>query len=276
MKYIDVSAHNGVIDFEKLKGNVDGVIIRAGYGRSAIDTKWVRNVTECNRLGIPCGAYWFSYAFTAEMAKNEAKQLLKAVAPYAMELPLAFDYEYDSVSYGGKQGATITAALVQEMTKAFCNEIEANGYYCMLYANPDYLKKYFGGLTDKYDLWLAQWPAKPNLKEPPRKCGIWQYTSNGQFDGITGRVDTNEAYTDYATFLRARGFNKLKPTEPDPEPEKPGEPAANQPWYAEAMAWCKSKGIMNDGRPNDAATRAEVAQVIYNLSKAFPAAFGGK
>ena len=83
MKYIDVSAHQGEIDWEKVKGSVDGVIIRAGYGKNNIDKYFRRNVSECNRLGIPCGAYWFSYAYTPEMAQAEADYLISAVNPYA-------------------------------------------------------------------------------------------------------------------------------------------------------------------------------------------------
>ena len=104
MKYIDVSEHQGVIDWEKVKDNVDGVIIRAGYGRGNADKQFVRNITECNRLGIPCGVYWFSYAYNPDMARNEAKYCLDAIKPYRVELPVAYDFEYDSVTNAQRNG----------------------------------------------------------------------------------------------------------------------------------------------------------------------------
>ena len=119
-KYIDVSEHNGDIDWERVKGSIDGAILRAGYGKGNADKKFTRNAAECNRLGIPCGAYWFSYALTPEMAAAEAKALLEAVKPYRMELPLAFDFEYDSVRVAARNGVTITKELASNMVRAFC------------------------------------------------------------------------------------------------------------------------------------------------------------
>ena len=104
MKYIDVSEWQGVVDWEKVKPHVDGVILRAGCGVSYADKQFARNAKECNRLGIPIGAYWFSYAKTAAQAKAEAQALLAAVKPYRMELPLAFDWEYESNAYAIKHG----------------------------------------------------------------------------------------------------------------------------------------------------------------------------
>lgn len=279
-KYIDVSAHQGTIDFTKLKGNVDGVIIRAGYGKNNIDGQFARNASECNRLGIPCGAYWFSYAYTPTMAESEAKYLLNAVKPYTMELPLAFDYEYDSVTYGQKQGVSITTALVKNMTKAFCETIEKANYWCMLYANPDFINRYFGDLAGtRFDLWLAQWPITFDVNKPPRTCGIWQY-GTGKVPGINGDVDTNAAYKDYATFLRQSGSNNLKPVTTKPsqpatqepvvqKPTEPEKPATNDPWYTSVMQWAKDNGINDGTRPTETATRAEVTQMIYNFYTRF-------
>lgn len=273
-KIIDVSTHQGTIDFSALKGNVEGVIIRAGYGKGNIDAQFKRNASECNRLGIPCGAYWFSYAYTASMAQAEAKSFINAVKPYKMELPLAFDYEYDSVTYGQKQGATITSALVKDMTNAFCQEIEKQGYYCLLYANPDFINRYFGDLATRYDLWLAQWPKNVDVSKPPRSCGIWQWGSS-VVPGIKGNVDSNESYKDYPSIIRKAGMNNLSPVAPSipsvptapVSPTVPGVPSS--PWYTQTMAWAKSNGINDGSRPNDTATRAEVSQMLLNFYNKF-------
>ena len=280
-KYIDISAHQGVVDFEKVKGHVDGIMLRAGYGKNNIDKQFVRNVQECNRLGIPCGAYWFSYAYTVEMATKEAKYFLAAVEPYVMELPLAFDYEYDSVKYSEKQGVTPSVSLVKNMTTVFCNTIEDAGYWCMLYSNGEYINKYFGDLAGgRYDLWYAAWPKNVDINNPPRSCGIWQWGSS-RIPGISGDIDTDEAYKDYATYLRNMGFNHLTKAAVVDEtlvedlcPQ--GENTMNEqhstapePWYTNTMNWAKENGICDGTRPTEPATRAEVAQMLLNFKNKF-------
>lgn len=215
MKYLDVSTWQGAIDWEKVKASgVDGVIIRAGFGSNTLDNKFIRNISECNRLGIPCGVYWFSYALNEAMAKQEAQNCLKVISPYRVELPVCFDLEYDTIRYAKKQGVTIDKKLATAMVHAFCSTIENAGYYAMNYSNPDYLKNYFDESTLKYDLWLAYYPANPNLEEKPREdCGIWQYSSGGKVDGISGNVDMNVAYKDFRSIIAKAGMNNLDPVE---------------------------------------------------------------
>ena len=208
-KYIDISKFQGNVDFAKVKGHVDGVIIRAGYGANNIDAQFKRNITECNRLGIPCGVYWFSYAYTEEMARKEAEYCLAAIKPYRVELPVCFDFEYDSVTYAQKNGVGIGKTLATSLCHAFCGTIEAAGYYAMNYTNKDYLNRYFGDTTFKYDLWIAAWPNNPDPNNPPCECGIWQYTSKGSVPGINGNVDMNYAYKDYPAIIKTAELNKL-------------------------------------------------------------------
>lgn len=244
-KYIDISKWQGDVDFAKVKGDVDGIIIRAGYGQNNIDAKFERNIKECNKHGIPCGVYWFSYAYTEEMAKKEAEYCLAAIKPYKVELPVCFDFEYDSVDKAkANYGVTIDKTLATKLVHAFCGTIEAAGYYAMNYTNKDYLNRYFDDSTLKYDLWIAAWPTKPDPKNPPRECGIWQYTSKGSVSGINGNVDMNYAYKDYPAIIKKAGLNKLD--------------KKDEPWYAEAQAWAKENGIADGERPTEPATRAEV------------------
>ena len=251
MKYIDISEHQGVVDFGALKGSVDGVIIRCGYGQNGTDKQFVRNISECNRIGIPCGVYFFSYAYTPEMAMREAERCLAMIEPYRVELPVAFDFEYDSVTYAKKFGVIVNPALANAIVDAFCSTVEAAGYYCMNYANPDFLNRYMTNV-ERYDLWLASWPKVVDVSKPPRKCGIWQW-GGSVVPGIAGTVDTNEAYKDYAAIIKAAGLNNLK----------------QKHWYDEAVAWAKDNGIMDGTRPEDFATRAEVTQMFYNFDKRY-------
>ena len=78
MKYIDISEHQGLVDWEAVRGSVDGVILRAGFGKGSADARFARNAAECNRLGIPMGAYWFSYA-ASEDKINKGMDILSDV-----------------------------------------------------------------------------------------------------------------------------------------------------------------------------------------------------
>ena len=141
IKGIDISTWQGTPDFSKVKAaGVQFVIARAGYGQNNIDKQFRRNASECSRLGIPFGVYWFSYALNAEMARQEARDCLEAVKGYRLEYPIFFDLEYDTVRYAKQNGVTITKALATQMVKAFCSEIEAAGYYAANYMNNDYAK----------------------------------------------------------------------------------------------------------------------------------------
>lgn len=199
MKGIDVSTHQKKIDWEKVKADgIEFAMLRAGYGNNNIDAYFVRNVKECNRLNIPVGVYWFSYAYTVDMARREARQCIEAIKPYKIDFPVVFDFEYGSVEYAEKKGVKITKQMATEFVIAFCDEVEKAGYHPMNYTNQDYMKRYFDMSKLKYDLWLALWPksGKPD-KDRSGECQIWQYTEKGRVNGIAGNVDMNIAYKHY-------------------------------------------------------------------------------
>ena len=156
------------------------------------------------------------------------------------------------MEYAAKKGVTVTVQLARDMAQAFCDAIEAARFYCMIYSNPDYISRFYGTLAGgRYDLWLAEWKTKPDLKKPPRKCGIWQWTNKGSIPGIVGNVDVSEAYNDYRSIILRAGLNELS------------APELERPWYAEAQDWAKSIGISDGDRPEEPATRAEVWQMLY-------------
>lgn len=208
MKGIDVSTHQGVIDWNKVKGNVDFVVIRAGYGKNNIDNQAFNNVKGCTDNGIPFGLYWFSYAYTVEMARKEAQYLLSFVKGHTPLLPLYFDFEYDSANYAKKNDVTVTQKLLRDMATAFCEELENAGYYAGIYANNDYIKNHYGeSIFKTYDLWYAQW----GVDAPSRSVHLWQYTSEGKVDGIKGNVDMNFAYIDFPSVIKENKLNGYKP-----------------------------------------------------------------
>lgn len=194
---IDISAWQGNVDFSKVKNdNIEFVIIRAGFGASALDRKFKTYISECNRLGIPCGIYWFSYAYTPKMAENEAKAAIKAVAPYKLDYPIFWDFEYDSVNYAAKKGVVVTKKLASEMAKAFMNTIKAAGYKTGNYTNLDFSKRMFDKeVRDNYDLWAARYVKAP--VDIVNGSALWQYSSKGKVKGINANVDMDYALKDY-------------------------------------------------------------------------------
>lgn len=250
-KGIDVSKHNGVIDWQEVKKDgVEFAMIRAGYGRNAIDSQFRRNISECNRLGIPCGVYWFSYALNEADAKQEALYCLDAVKPYKLEYPIAYDFEYDSVDYAKKNGVNITKEKASSFVKAFCDEIENAGYFVLNYTNIDYMKNYFTDAVNvRYGLWLAAWV---NSESPPKSCYIWQHSSTGKVKGISGNVDMNKSYIDFPKFLKDHNMNRL-----------------NDKWYTPALEWAITNGITDGENPEDQATRAQVIVMLKRFHDKF-------
>ncbi len=198
LKGIDVSEHQGRIDWNKVKDHVDFVMLRAGYGRNNIDKQFIRNISECNRLGIKVGIYWFSYAWNEEMAKNEAKYVLEAIKGYRVDYPISYDLEYDTLNYASKNGVTIGKRLATDMINTFCSTIENAGYKAMNYANPDFINNKFYNKEVNYPLWLA-WYGVSEDKAKPYNPAMWQYSESGSIAGIgTNSVDMNYCYADLA------------------------------------------------------------------------------
>ena len=226
-KGIDVSYAQGVIDWEKVKasGLVDFVILRAGYGRETtqVDTQFERNYAACKCLGIPCGAYWFSYAMSADEAKREAQVFLQTIKGKLFEYPVYMDLEL------AKQFALGKAAC-SEMADAFLSTMEQAGYYAGLYCSTYYLDNYLSdSIKSRYTVWCAQYASKCTYQNP---YGIWQYNvaGNAEYDiigqrsipGIVGECDMDYCYTDYPAIIKAAGLNGFtkttQPNEPEPEP----------------------------------------------------------
>ena len=263
---IDVSEWQKTIDWEAVKAaGIEFAMIRAGYGQNNIDPQFKRNISECNRLGIPCGVYWFSYAYTEAMAIREAEYALAAVEPYKLEYPIAFDYEGASVDYAKKNGVVPDKAHVTALANAFCGRIEQAKYYAMVYTNPAYLSQYYDSYVPKsYDIWLAQWPANPDpAAKPVQAGGIWQYTNSGTVAGISGRVDMDAAYYDYPAIIKANGLNQPA-TAPEPEPNPEPDPETPAKTETElAREWVMAEGISDGENPDNPCTRQQVWTMLY-------------
>lgn len=214
-KLIDVSAHNGTIDFAKVKADgVQGVIIRAGYGFKTVDKCFKNNIKNALANGLHVGVYWFGYAYTVAQAKQEAEYVAKLLSDYCgkIDFPIFYDWEYDSFNYAKKQGVTVSKQLCSDMTKAFCEILENYGWYSGFYANIDYLNNFYNQATkDRFTCWVAQWSTKCTYSG---QYGIWQYGAetnkidNKKVDGVpSATVDKNYCYIDYPSIIKKYGLN---------------------------------------------------------------------
>lgn len=205
LKGIDVSKHQGVIEWEKVgKSGVDFSIIRAGYGVSTVDQYFKANIEGALKNSIAVGVYWFLYANNEEEAIKNALMFDKAISAYKDKITFKVwcDYEYDTDRYARQCGYNPTKATRTAIVKAFCEKMRSLGYEVGVYANPDYLNNYFNDLS-MYPLWLAQYATKKS-----RDCEIWQYTSKGKVDGIKGNVDMNYYYGAAKSVLpNLKGYN---------------------------------------------------------------------
>ena len=208
IKGIDVSYAQGAIDWQKVKASgVEFAMLRASRGPvsstrpASEDTTFKRNITEAAEAGIKVGVYHYLYAHTVSEAKQEAKFFIKTISPYQITYPVVLDVEEQSQANLGKSALT-------KIVKAFLDEVNAAGYYGMLYSNKSWLTTYLdmSKLTG-YEVWLAQWNTVPTYTGD---FGMWQYTCKGIVSGIDGYVDLNLSYKNYAKIIKKRRSNQIK------------------------------------------------------------------
>lgn len=200
IKGIDVSKHNGNINWKKVKDDdIKFVIIRAGYGSSTVDEKFEEYIKGAIEEDIDIGIYWFSYAISEEKAKLEAVKCMEVIKPYKDKItyPVFYDFEYDSVSYAKKQGVSINKTKATAFAYSFLKEVEKGGYIPGLYTNIDFSNNYFfKSLQRDYDLWIAQYASRCSYSE---SHVMWQYSESGRVSGIDGDTDLDYCYKKYSS-----------------------------------------------------------------------------
>lgn len=193
MKGIDVSQHNGNIDWNKVKPNIDFAILRLGWignhNNHTIDTRFEHYYSECKRLGIPVGVYIYNYATSVEAAKSGANWTVKKLQGRKLELPVYIDME-------DKSGAGLGKTLNTNIAIAFNNIIEKAGLRAGVYANLDWFNNKLNKdeIKKKYTTWIAHYGV--NKDKYKGQYDMLQYTSTGRINGIGGNVDVNELYKD--------------------------------------------------------------------------------
>lgn len=200
---VDVSRHNGNIDWAAVKNSgVDFAIIRTSYGWKnwdrQTDSQLINNINGAKAVGMPIGAYHYSYATTVDDALREADFFLEKLKLTQWEYPVFLDFEDKcQMALSNQQRIDIIKAFVQKVRNA--------GYYVGMYTflNLVRFKLDMSQLAD-IDLWVAHWAPQCACELPYK---IWQYTSDGAVPGIIGRVDLNYSYVDYPSIIKNNHMN---------------------------------------------------------------------
>lgn len=194
---IDVSGWQGDIDWAKAKADgMEGAIIRLGYGEgNNADKKAQRNISECKRLGIPFGIYWYSYADTPALAKEEGADVVSKLKQFGVnpsDLAYPVYYDLEKWTWEGHKPPT-DPNVYNNIVNNWYSALQSAGYKNLgVYSYTSYLQ----GPLKHVDIyakttWVAQYGARMGFDSFPTNSRGWQYTSSGKVDGISGNVDMN-------------------------------------------------------------------------------------
>lgn len=201
-KGIDVSHWQGTIDFNKVKSNgVDFVIIKAGGSDNGFykDKKFESYYKGAVDAGLHVGAYYFvgKNCTSKKDGVADAKRFMKIIKDKQFSFPVVLDYEApNALDPKGNTAAAI----------GFCDTLESNKYYVSIYASDisGFKDRLQIDKVDKYDKWVAKYSKEPTYV---KNYGLWQYSSHGKLDGITGYVDLNVSYKNYPDIIKRAKLN---------------------------------------------------------------------
>lgn len=220
---LDISKHNGTVDFNAIKkaGN-DFVILRAGYGVSGTkDPKFEEYYKKAKEAGLKVGAYYYSYALDVAGAKKEAQNFIAFIAGKTFEYPVYLDME-DADGYKKEHGGVSNATLC-DICEVFCEALEKAGYYTGIYASESWFKNQLKNVATRYDKWLANWGDNDDILESDElktSYRIHQYTSMYKIG--SKRFDRNVVYSfDYPKAIEEASLNGFTKGTVTPKPTEP-------------------------------------------------------
>ena len=200
VKGIDVSRHQGTIDWNKVKAaGVDFAIIRVAYrtyqdsGNLFVDQMAKQNIQGAKNAGIKVGVYIYSQAVSVPEGIEEADYIIDQLGGEALDLPVVLDYEF--YTDGRLEKADLSKEDGTSIANAFCAEVAKNGYIPMVYANKYMFENYLypDKISNNYPIWLANYTNKTEYKGD---YAFWQFSESGNVDGISTSVDLDFWYDD--------------------------------------------------------------------------------
>jgi len=177
MRGIDVSYHNGDIDWQSIKNaGIEFVMVRSSYGLRSKDSRFAEYVAGAKAAGLKVGAYHYSYALSVEDAIQEAANCKEAIEStgVALDLPVFFDME-DGDGYKERNDFAFDPEEITAMCKAFIDNI---GLDCGVYASYSWLTDYIDWRSLGCAVWNAQWGNNDDIKGY-----MWQFTDSLEIEG---------------------------------------------------------------------------------------------
>lgn len=207
---VDVSSHQGEIDWEKVKDDgIDFAIIRVGYrgygtaGNVCEDERSEYNIKGASDAGLKVGVYFYSQATNEEEAGEEADFVLDIIKNYDIDFPVVFDWENDP-DVGGMRTDNMTSSQITACAVAFCEKVKKAGYIPGVYFNlTDAYDRYDLDAIKDYPFWYAQHEGEYPLFY--YNYSVWQYSDAGKVDGIDAYVDLNISFSDFSSYSRTVG-----------------------------------------------------------------------
>ncbi len=217
---IDVSRWQGDINWSQVAADDVSFVMLGTRSKGAVDPYFHRNIQQASAAGVKVGVYIYSLAMTPEMAVEEANFVLNLIHDYPVSYPVAFDME-DST-----QG-TLSKDELADIANAFCGRISEAGYYPVIYANDNWLANKLDMSKMNYPVWAARYSAKPAYQNPV----MWQATSTGAVNGISGNVDIDFQFKDFTSVIPANTWRTIN----------------GQTYYYQNYAKQKNNWIQDDG-----------------------------
>jgi lysozyme len=203
VKGIDVSHHNGVLDWQKIKNSgIDFALIRTGFGKKSpnqIDRQFENNYRNAKAVGLPIGAYHYSYAYTTADAEKEAEFVIELLRGKQFEYPIYFDIEE-------KKHTQLSKQLCTDIVTTFCTKLEKAGYWAGIYTFDTFFKT---NLDENIQKRFACAVARVDGQKPKycKNYGIWQYSWKGKVEGSSIETDMDYCYIDYPSLIKKAKLN---------------------------------------------------------------------
>lgn len=200
---IDVSVHNGVLDWKKIKeSDIQFAIIRTGYGMESPqqkDGKFEENYAGARSAGILLGTYHYSYADSVQKAEKEAEFVLKLISGKFFEYPIFFDIE-DEVQQ------SLSKELCSNMVNAFCSKLERSGYWAGVYSYDSFFSsKLDESIQKRFSVWVS---SVENVKPVGcKRYDIWQNSWQGRISGSSEKTDTDISYKNFFDCIKREKRN---------------------------------------------------------------------
>ncbi|HJA24836.1 MAG TPA: glycoside hydrolase family 25 protein [Candidatus Fournierella merdigallinarum] len=198
---IDVSRYQGIIDWQQVAAGKQFAIVRAASSNSGgvyVDPYFEKNIADAKAAGLRVGVYYYTYARTEDAVINELDVVLAALEGLKLEYPVFVDVEASSLQSLGRAELTRLVRFAMDI-------LDQKGWYPGYYTYTNFIQNYLNpAQLAAYPLWIADYRGYVGYQGD---YAIWQYSSTGRVNGISGNVDLNYSYKDFLPLIRAAGKN---------------------------------------------------------------------